>query len=61
MFCDLNLPRIDGDPHLARERVAMAVQLGWSGVATTHAAADRLTEKDRQATESSLNAGTSVK
>ena len=48
MFYDLNLPHVDGDPHLARERVAMAVQLGWSAVATTHAAVDTLANSDRR-------------
>ncbi len=47
LFCDLNLTHNDGDPHLARERVALAVQLGWGTVATAHAAADTLSDRDR--------------
>lgn len=47
MFYDLCLPVID-DPHLARARVATAIQLGWGAVATAQAATDTLTREDRR-------------
>ena len=47
MFYDLNLAGDTGDAFLQRERVAMAVRLGFDCLATNHQATDRLTEQDR--------------
>lgn len=47
MFYDLNLAGDTGHAFLQRERVAMAVRLGFDCVATNHQASDRLSESDR--------------
>ena len=47
MFYDLNLAGDTGDAFLQRERVTMAVRLGFDCLATNHQASDRLTEQDR--------------
>ncbi|KAK9840602.1 hypothetical protein WJX81_003932 [Elliptochloris bilobata] len=47
MFYDLNLSGDESDAFLQRERLAMAVRLGYDCLATNHQAADRLAESDR--------------
>lgn len=51
MFYDLGLQGDEAEAFLQRDRVAMAVRLGHDCVATAHQAADRLSEKDKYATE----------
>ncbi|KAK9918607.1 hypothetical protein WJX75_005327 [Coccomyxa subellipsoidea] len=47
MFYDLCLQGDDVDAFLQRDRVAMAVRLGFDCVATSHAVNDRLVDRDR--------------
>ena len=47
MFYDLNLSGDTGNAFLQRERIAMAVRLGYDCLATNHQASDRLSESDR--------------
>ena len=51
MFLDLHLQDSDffgdGDPHMAREQLAQAVRLGWSGVAIGHTVTGSLSERDK--------------
>jgi hypothetical protein len=47
MYYDLNLAGDKQDALVHRERAAMAVRLGYDCLATSHQAADRLTERDR--------------
>ena len=47
MFYDLCLQGGDVDAFLQRDRVAMAVRLGYDCVATSHTVIDRLIDKDR--------------
>jgi hypothetical protein len=47
-FYDLGLQGDDADAFVHRERLAMAVRLGYDCVATSHQASERLTDKDRQ-------------
>jgi hypothetical protein len=49
MYYDLNLAGDKQDALVQRERAAMAVRLGYDCLATSHQAADRLTERDRRA------------
>lgn len=47
-FHDLGLQGDDADAFVHRERLAMAIRLGYDCVATSHQATERLTDKDRQ-------------
>lgn len=47
MFYDLCLQGDEVDAFLLRDRVAMAVRLGFDCVATSHAVNDRLVDRDR--------------
>ena len=47
MFFDLNLVESNEDAHAARDRLSMAVRLGYDGAARAHVAADRLRDEDR--------------
>ena len=51
MFVDLHMSESDShaesDPHIAREQLAQAIRLGWSGVVIAHTVIGSLSERDK--------------